>query len=216
MKTLRMAWVLGMLLAPPSSALALTVYDTLGPADTYSNSGNWFGTQTFEELGPVTYKIAAGFQPSASGQFDELWLGAQYLGGNNAFTLHLFSDDLGSMGTQLWSQTFTGQLPGWGPGSLFHAADLNGPFLTPGSTYWLMAETTPDSFHNWSRNALGAGGNIAYWGSPDSWRYDKVDEWALALRVGVDPASPVPEPGSLLLVGTGLAAFALSRRRNRG
>lgn len=184
-------------------------FDNLSPTEPYYiNYGTWFGTRPID---PATTLVAAiGFTPSTSGYMDELWLGMFSSATKNDFTLSLYSDNNGSLGSQLWQQRFTGAIPGPRYGTITHVSSLSttdSSWLVAGHTYWLTAEAPDDgeTYHSWYNNITG---DVGLWGrsTNDVWQFESSYS-RYALRVGV---TPIPEPGTLSLM---LGAFALGRKR---
>ncbi|MGA2063243.1 MAG: PEP-CTERM sorting domain-containing protein [Thermoguttaceae bacterium] len=205
-----------------SKAASTIVFDDLGPDDSYGNGGNWFGRSTFD----FSYNpIATDFIPVGSGKVDELWLAMFSYGGPNEVTLSILSNLSGYNqtgaypGNVIWQQTFTNQL-GYHSGSILHLTDLDGPFLTAGTTYWLMA-STPDTIGSqkawWENNQDDEGVGIFAWkeqngSNPRSdWNiwYNGKD-YRRALRVGV-----VPEPCTFILLCIGFISILTFARRKR-
>jgi hypothetical protein len=180
-----------LLTAIVSAEASDVVFNNLGPGDTYGITGWWFGRlPTGESYNPV----AGDFIPAGSGNFNELWAGMMSWTGQNEVTLALLADNGGSPGVPLWQRTFDNQLT---PqlGSLLHVADINGPYLTAGTRYWIQA-STPDAAGTaqlWYANNQGDKGLVAVFpeGHPmELWQADRF-----ALKVGV-----VPEPSTVAML----------------
>ena len=121
------------------------------------------------------------------------------------------SDSNGQIGSStLWSQTFTNQVAGWG--SVTNLSNINGPLLSTGTTYWLVASTTGSNYLSWMDDVSGIKGNKGFNASYNGgWAYyNNADEYAMEVRVS--PTS-TPIPAAAWLLGSGLLGLVAIRRR---
>jgi hypothetical protein len=206
-KSVLPAVLLFLLTLPAVSGAGVVAYNNLGPGDSYINWGTWFGTTP----GGPTYVAAAQFTSAASGNLSGLTLGMFHNIGNNNVTLSLRSDAGGQLGSTLWSGSYSACLETYG--DVFRLASLGGPMLTAGSTYWLQASTDSSSMQIWESNNQGIQGLM---GRQDCGQWNIWTGTSYAMRVEVDGPAAVPEPGTMMLLGSGLvglAAFARKRVR---
>jgi PEP-CTERM motif len=132
------------------------------------------------------------------------------------WTISIYSDPLGPIGTlPIWTQHFANtafeSFYGVFNGTTYYAYHeddiMNGLKLMPGTMYWLSL--VPDSTFppqwGWRTGLLGDG--VSY-----------QDFFGVRTQLGVDfgydiSGVPAPEPGSLILVGTGILGLAGALRR---
>jgi hypothetical protein len=136
-------------------------------------------------------------------------------GSLNTFDARIFTDSGGLPGVQLygWGNLFT-SAPEETCCSLVSITDMNGVTLTGGQQYFLVVgpeDLSDASFNAWNLNNQGVTGLSLY--SADggaTWGVDSGAQFAFDI-------AGTPEPGSLLLFGTGLAGIlgAWRRKSNR-
>lgn len=214
MRELLVSVLLGFgLLASQGASASIIVFDNLGPGDTYSTGGYYFG-HIFDD----DYVNACSFVPSQTGEFDEIWSGMfRNTSYANEFTLALHADAAGLPGAVLWTASLVDVLVDYPDVS--HVADINGPTITAGVTYWLLASNpaTTQDFHYWYMNNTNDIGRYAI--SNDggaTWGTVHDIHPRFALRVGIDDGQPViPEPATLLLCLGGTLLLAVRHRDRR-
>jgi hypothetical protein len=173
-----------------ASAANIITFDGLGPANTWTNYGNWFGYSMGTSM-----TVGQRFTAAAGGLFDELYT-SMTPGGNplsDVFTLRLCADNSRTPGSTLWERTYTS----WPAGPLFHLQSLGGPWLYPGQSYWLEADKPVGivGLDNWWANDQGYLGTFGY-AQDGQWRiWDNVDVRGLRILVNT-----VPEPSALVLL----------------
>jgi hypothetical protein len=149
--------LLGIAVCSSSCAAGVIAYNSFGPNDSYSFSGNWQGSFFDHEM-----MLAQRFTPSVGGPLDKIELGLFFHAPSSErnaenvdeLTLSLVADVNGKPGTQeLWSQFYAGNSPTeHGPVASFDVAA--GPTLNAGTMYWLTSRSTPVGFtpHVWDRS----------------------------------------------------------------
>lgn len=134
------------------------------------------------------------------------------------FNLIIWSDAAGEPGSIVYGQTITATRTLIGTtGTSFggtvdlyqYSADLADLALTGSTAYWISIFNTGTTTGNrwvWASTALNDGGQFAL--TLGDWNPINT-EFAFQL----DDASTVPEPGTMLLCGAGLAAVLIRRRK---
>jgi hypothetical protein len=173
-------------------------FDTL-IADDFSIAANdtalsvsWQGVYAFDNVAPAVDDFEIRFHADAAGQPGAL---LQTFSVGNAVS----RTAVGPLGT------FT---------EYGYTANLGAGFdIAAGTTYWLMiGNDTTGHADNWYWSVLLAAGNVHL-------SFDDGDSWAptrpaAAAYFTLDNAVVVPEPASIVLIGTGAAA-AVARKRQR-
>lgn len=215
-------WLLGLVLALCVPATAQTTfYSDLGPtANVYNCCSGWT-----VDAGEYYFVAANEFTSLASGNISQIDLGVGYVAGPNSFFAALYTDNNGLPGTEIaqWNNLSSSQQYG-GCCGLVTITGISGVTLASGSSYFIILGPTNEfstTWEMWNWNNQGVNGLDLYAnmgcqngsGNGCDWISRGTGYPLGAFDVIGGSGQSVPEPPSVLLLGTGLAGALGSIRR---
>jgi hypothetical protein len=208
---------MAVLITAPANAESI-LFSTLGPGDAFDgNAALFFGFDEGEEGNPdFRFARAMPFSPSATATLRSLDFGLDFTPNFSPGTLviNLFAADGLLPGPLLETLTRTEPLAR-GVHSFTSVAQ---PVLRVGQDYFVEATTTGRGFGGWYFSGEipeeHARGVEVFRIDNGPWQRLAAPGDIVALRVTGD-AAPIPEPASVILLGTAVALVPLRRRLSR-
>ncbi len=179
-------------------ARADTIFSNLGPGQSYQTNSGYVVTNGSDGFQGVAVSFTTSSAYLSSTFIIPIY---PFVGGD--VSVDLFSNSNGFPGSQLQTTLLTVSSSGLFSGSL-------GP-LDANTTYWLAVMPTSDMYVAWNMNSTGDT-TTPFVFTPDgtNWIADCCSSTRPAFEVD---GTPVPEPGTLTLLGLGIAAVATKLRK---
>jgi PEP-CTERM motif len=209
-----------LLISLPACGGAVIFSDLGTGSNVYNTSSNSWGVEgsnnTFSPgiaQGIAALFTAGGSGSEAVGQID---LGMWYFGGLNTFTASIWTDVAGAPGSQV-----AGAFWGLSTSNVYNnccvlatVSGISGVTLTGGQQYFMILQPvsySDTSTNGWAYNSQGVSADIQSTQNGSIW-FDQGSSANYAAFDVLGAAAAVPEPGTLLLIGAGVAAVVLKKR----
>jgi len=192
-------------------AMADTAFSDLGNPVNYNCCFGWTVGGQNSLVGLV--EDANQFTSAVSGTVNQIDLGLGWVLGTNGATIQLWTSVNNLPGTLLGTGTVTG-LPTFGTtSSQLVTASGNFGNITAGQQYFVVVLAESDEWAAWNVNNQNVNGLLLQ-NTGNGWN-SFPGETLGAFDVLTGGQGQVPEPASLMLLGSGLLAFASKLRRKK-
>jgi hypothetical protein len=186
------------------------LYTTLGPNGEYDTASGYFvdGANYYNQV------LALPFTPNQTeNMVDAVLALGNYSGGNSPINAYLALDDgFNEPGTIIATLTQQGTIPPFTSGGGLVTFNCNGcGQVNTGTQYWVIAqEQDPNTEQAWMFAYQDQSGHIAFdQNGSENGPWNQFDGTTSGFRVDGE----VPEPGTLIMLGSGIVAAAAGLRR---
>ncbi len=197
---------LGLLLVAPVGR-ADVIFSNLGPGGTYNNLSGAWSIANVSSPNTVVITMGPAFSVSGTYKLDSIYLALLYNsntgGANGQVTLSLYTDASGMPGTAVESWVLS-SVPDFGSPNGTLVTLPSGGFVLSNATYWVIGSASSGVWDLWMVNLDGTDGPV--------YRNGVVYPHATMPAFQVN-GTPVPEPGTLLLLASSMIALAGGVRR---
>jgi len=209
--------VVGFVLAicGPAHADTVTLFSNFGPGTTFEPTNYFFGftPENDEDVPPGRHTPAMPFVAGSDASLDSVTVALRFehLIGPGTLEVSLYGSDGSVPGALL--ERFARTSPYVADAALSFASALH-PTLLAGNTYWLSLGTTGEAEGAWFFSPDAPGNFLIAAEFPSGiWRNRTAAHLGAFRVAGMADAAPVPEPGTIALLGIGLAGVFRARQR---
>lgn len=212
MRVTRIAVLASCLMALTSACQAATIFNNLGPGDTFSVGGRVVQGPDVGTIGDVNQ--GSSFTVGSTDHYlTSLTLGISVMNppqdGPGPIDIVLAADAGGAPGAALRTLPTNVGSPG---DQLVTVVDDGSLLLDANTTYWVLMDGEGEFNGSWRFNVTGDMGLTAGQTEPNPWN-PRAPEERYALRV--EGRAAVPEPGTMAMALGLLTTVAATRRRSR-
>ena len=193
-------------LASASRLRADTIFTNLGPGDSYQTNHQWnVGTGSGENQA-----VAFSFVPTETATLTDVSLGLYQISGTSPTNVYIESNLSGEPGSILDTLTQVGSVTP--TSSLVDFTCSSCSQLQAGTTYWIVGQQSDSSsLAGWNLSNSDIGTWYYNFAGSATGPWTATDNPISAFEV--DGTSPVPEPSTVVLLGTGILGLAGTVRR---
>lgn len=190
-------------------AAAGTIFDDFAAGNSYNCCSGW--TVSSPNGPPGQFSAANEFVAGASGTVSQIDLAIGYVTGSGSGTAALYTVSGGLPGTLLGSWSFTAHQVFGNCCAIETINVAGGPSLTNGTSYFLVLSADNNgTWDAWNWNSVGATG-LDLFNQGNGWINNGIQPLG---TFRILSGAGVPEPGTFVMLGSGvLAAAGMIRRK---